>query len=58
MHSVFQPGFPGLLEAIYIQERLVEQIMPAVFKSFVSIASGFTCSVSDADCDSNNSKII
>lgn len=35
MHTVFQPGFPGLLEAIYIQERLIEMLMPAVYKSFV-----------------------
>jgi hypothetical protein len=39
MHSMFQPGFPGLLEAIYVQERLVERIMPAVYKSFVSLDS-------------------
>ncbi|KAB5587963.1 Rab-GTPase-TBC domain containing protein [Ceratobasidium theobromae] len=31
MHSIFQPGFPGLLESIYVQERLVERIMPAVY---------------------------
>lgn len=35
MHTIFQPGFPGLLEAIYIQERLIEMLMPAVYKSFV-----------------------
>lgn len=34
MHSVFNPGFPGLLEAIYIQERIIEQMMPDVFKAF------------------------
>jgi len=34
MHSVFQPGFPGLLEGIYIQERLLEVLMPDVYKSF------------------------
>ncbi|KAF8899292.1 hypothetical protein BD779DRAFT_1666986 [Infundibulicybe gibba] len=28
MHTVFSPGFPGLLEAIYIQERITEQMMP------------------------------
>lgn len=42
MHSVFRPGFPGLLEAIYIQERLVERIMPAVYRSFVS-SNSETC---------------
>jgi hypothetical protein len=39
MHSIFQPGFPGLLEAIYIQERLVEKMLPGVYASFVSEVS-------------------
>ncbi|KAF8079178.1 rab-GTPase-TBC domain-containing protein [Lyophyllum atratum] len=34
MHTVFSPGFPGLLEAIYVQERITEQMMPAVFAAF------------------------
>lgn len=34
MHSIFSPGFPGLLEAIYVQERLTEQMMPAVYAAF------------------------
>ncbi|KAI0640081.1 RabGAP/TBC [Trametes polyzona] len=34
MHSIFSPGFPGLLEAIYVQERLTEQMLPAVYASF------------------------
>ncbi|KAI0778988.1 rab-GTPase-TBC domain-containing protein [Trametes elegans] len=34
MHSIFSPGFPGLLEAIYVQERLTEQMMPAVYSAF------------------------
>ncbi|KAF5352808.1 hypothetical protein D9756_006087 [Leucocoprinus leucothites] len=34
MHTVFNPGFPGLLEAIYIQERITEQMMPDVYKAF------------------------
>jgi len=34
MHSVFKPGFPGLLESIYVQERLLEILMPEVYKSF------------------------
>ncbi|KAG8688107.1 hypothetical protein FRC08_011617 [Ceratobasidium sp. 394] len=33
MHTIFQPGFPGLLESIYVQERLVERIMPGVYQS-------------------------
>jgi len=31
MHTVFSPGFPGLLEAIYVQERITEQMMPDVY---------------------------
>ncbi|KAG8876702.1 hypothetical protein FRB97_003997 [Tulasnella sp. 331] len=34
MHSIFSPGFPGLLESIYVQERLTEMLMPDVFTSF------------------------
>lgn len=34
MHDVFSPGFPGLLEAIYVQERIMEQMMPDVFAAF------------------------
>lgn len=36
MHSIFSPGFPGLLEAFYVQERLMEYLMPDLYKSFVS----------------------
>jgi len=39
MHSIFAPGFPGLLEAFYVQERLMEYLMPDVYKSFVSVQS-------------------
>jgi len=34
MHSIFKPGFPGLLEAIYIQERIIEKMMPGVYEAF------------------------
>ncbi|OSD00814.1 RabGAP/TBC [Trametes coccinea BRFM310] len=34
MHAIFSPGFPGLLEAIYVQERLTEQMLPAVYAAF------------------------
>lgn len=34
MHSIFSPGFPGLLESIYVQERLIERFLPDVFTSF------------------------
>ena len=35
MHDIFLPGFPGLLEAIYVQERIIEKMMPGVYTSFV-----------------------
>ncbi|KAH7096129.1 rab-GTPase-TBC domain-containing protein [Auriculariales sp. MPI-PUGE-AT-0066] len=34
MHTIFAPGFPGLLEAIYVQERVTEKMMPAVWETF------------------------
>ncbi|KAG5718883.1 TBC domain-containing protein [Termitomyces sp. T112] len=34
LHTVFSPGFPGLLEAIYVQERITQQMMPDVFDAF------------------------
>ena len=34
LHNIFSPGFPGLLEAIYIQERITEQMMPDVYAAF------------------------
>ncbi|KAJ7116839.1 rab-GTPase-TBC domain-containing protein [Mycena crocata] len=34
MHTIFSPGFPGLLEAIYVQERITEQMMPEVYAAF------------------------
>ena len=34
MHKIFQPGFPGLLEAIYVQERITKQMMPGVYAAF------------------------
>ncbi|TFK68231.1 RabGAP/TBC [Pluteus cervinus] len=34
LHSIFSPGFPGLLEAIYVQERIMEQMMPDVYAAF------------------------
>jgi hypothetical protein len=36
MHTIFAPGFPGLLEAFYVQERLMEFLMPELYQSFVS----------------------
>lgn len=34
MHAIFSPGFPGLLQAIYVQERIMESKMPAVYSAF------------------------
>ncbi|BEJ12645.1 hypothetical protein CspHIS471_0211050 [Cutaneotrichosporon sp. HIS471] len=34
LHGMFAPGFPGLLETFYVQERLMESIMPDVYASF------------------------
>jgi Rab-GTPase-TBC domain len=36
MHTIFSPGFPGLLESIYVQERVMERMLPDVYASFVS----------------------
>jgi hypothetical protein len=36
MHEIFSPGFPGLLEALYVQERILERMMPSVYDVFVS----------------------
>ncbi|KIJ66440.1 hypothetical protein HYDPIDRAFT_166664 [Hydnomerulius pinastri MD-312] len=34
MHTIFSPGFPGLLEAIFVQERIMELKMPDVYAAF------------------------
>ncbi|KAL8287518.1 hypothetical protein RQP46_003376 [Phenoliferia psychrophenolica] len=36
LRHIFEPGFPGLLEAFYVQERLVELLMPDVHQAFVA----------------------
>ena len=36
LHDIFLPGFPGLLEAFYVQERILERMLPTVYASFVS----------------------
>lgn len=35
LRDIFAPGFPGLLEAFYVQERLVELLMPDVHQAFL-----------------------
>jgi hypothetical protein len=34
LHRLFSPGFPGLLEAIYLQERITQLMMPEVYAAF------------------------
>ncbi|KAK4057233.1 hypothetical protein OIO90_001728 [Microbotryomycetes sp. JL221] len=34
LRDIFAPGFPGLVENFYVQERLVEFLMPDVHKAF------------------------
>ncbi|KAI0067995.1 RabGAP/TBC [Artomyces pyxidatus] len=34
MHDIFSPGFPGLLESIYVQERVIAEMMPDVYAAF------------------------
>lgn len=35
LHDLFIPGFPALVEAFYIQERLIEKHLPKVSKHMV-----------------------
>jgi len=34
MHTVFKPGFPGLLENIYVQEALMKRMVPGAYDAF------------------------
>lgn len=43
LRHIFAPGFPGLHEAFYVQERLVELLMPDVHTAFVSSDRGGAC---------------
>lgn len=36
LRHIFEPGFPGLIEAFYVQEKLVEWIAPEIHEAFVS----------------------
>lgn len=42
MHTIFSPGFPGLLESIYVQERITEEMMPGVYAAFKKHMVGTT----------------
>lgn len=35
LHTIYAPGFPGMLECFAVQERLVEILMPDVHEIFV-----------------------
>jgi hypothetical protein len=35
LRHIFEPGFPGLIEAFYVQEKLVEWIAPEIHEAFV-----------------------
>ncbi|KAG2182493.1 hypothetical protein INT43_007424, partial [Umbelopsis isabellina] len=39
LHDLFIPGFPALVEAFYIQERLIEKHLPKVSKHMVIVFS-------------------
>lgn len=47
MHTIFEPGFPGMLECFHIQEQLVKQLMPNVHDIFVSQLSRLSHQVGD-----------
>ncbi|KAH8917642.1 RabGAP/TBC [Atractiella rhizophila] len=36
LHWIFQPGFPGLIECFYVQERLVELLAPRITEAFAT----------------------
>lgn len=46
MHEIFEPGFPGLLEAFYVQERLMEWLIPDLYQSFVRLFPVSSCPTS------------
>lgn len=39
LRHIFAPGFPGLIEAFYVQEQLVAYLMPDVNEAFVRLPS-------------------
>ena len=51
MHATFAPGFPGLLEAFYVQEKIMQRMLPGVYAVFVS--AGY---LSRSTCQLNTSK--
>ncbi|PVG01819.1 hypothetical protein CPB86DRAFT_834206 [Serendipita vermifera] len=34
MHETFLPGFPGLLEAFYVQEKIMQKTLPGIYAVF------------------------
>jgi hypothetical protein len=47
MHATFAPGFPGLLEAFYVQEKVMQRMLPGVYAVFVS--AGFLLFAGETD---------
>ena len=39
MHETFLPGFPGLLEAFYVQEKIMQQMLPGIYAVFVGLSA-------------------
>lgn len=37
MHTIFKPGFPGMMECFHAQEKLVKLLMPEVAEVFVRL---------------------
>ena len=35
MHDIFLPGFKGLLEAFYVQEKIMQKMLPGLYTVFV-----------------------
>jgi len=42
LHAIFMPGFPGLLEQIYVQERIMRTMIPGVYAAFQKHSIGTT----------------
>ena len=47
MHTIYMPGFPGLLEAIYVQERITERMLPGVYAAMVRFQIGIQLVLED-----------
>ncbi|KAG0145317.1 hypothetical protein CROQUDRAFT_45957 [Cronartium quercuum f. sp. fusiforme G11] len=36
LHTIFAPGFPGMVECFYVQERVIEYLLPDVHNTFTA----------------------